>query len=390
MKIDLKSCYPQESEPSVLIGKIWDGGEQGGPCVVLIESEQVYDISSSWPILAELLNQTNLDKCLQKVEKKFIGSVFELLENTDPEIRDRNKPYFLAPCDFQSIKACGVTFTDSMLERLVDEHAQGDPDLANQFRDSLERDLRGDLSKIKPASPEAERIKKILLKKNLWSQYLEVGIGPDAEVFTKAQPMSAIGTGETLGIRSDSAWNNPEPEIVLVINSIGKIIGASLGNDVNLRDFEGRSALLLGKAKDNNAACVIGPFIRLFNHSFGLKDIRSAVVEVEVHGEDGFEMKASSNLSKISRDVEILASQTINPNHQYPDGLMLFTGTLFAPTQDRDSTGAGFTHKPGDVVSIYSPKLGKLVNRVNYCHKVPPWEFGTIALIRNLTKRRLL
>ena len=390
MNLPMNQCYPEDAQGALMLGRVWQGGAVGGPCVVMIEDQNVYDITSSFPLMSELLNQPDLQNSLAQAQKELIGEVFPILENSDAATRNPEAPYFLAPCDLQVIKACGVTFASSMLERLVEEQAKGDPAKAQQFRESLESEIQVDLGQIQPGSAEAAQVKEALLKKNLWSPYLEVGIGPDAEVFTKAPPMSAIGPGETLGIRSDSSWNNPEPEIVLVINAAGSIVGITIGNDVNLRDFEGRSALLLGKAKDNNASCVLGPFIRLFNDSFSLDDARSAEVTVEVTGPDNFTMQDKSIMTKISRDLEVLAAQTIGKHHQYPDGLMLFTGTLFAPTQDRDRPGEGFTHKLGDVVRIASPKIGALINRVDYCHALPPWEFGTTALFRNLAKRGLL
>lgn len=390
MDFNLNRCYPKDAKGALLLGRIWKGGETGGPCTVVIENEMVYDITSTYPIMAELLNQPNVLKCIQSASKERISDVFTLLENSDPKLKKSNFPYLLPPCDLQAIKACGVTFATSILERLVEEQAKGDPEQADAYRASLEKDLGIDLNQLQPGSPEAEKAKQRLIEKGIWSQYLEVAIGPDAEIFTKAPPMSAIGIGDTLGIRDDSSWSNPEPEVVLAINASGKIVGAALGNDVNLRDFEGRSALLLGKAKDNNAACVIGPFIRIFNDSFSLEDIRQAEVFLSVEGEDGFSMSGRSRMNLISRDIEDLTAQVIGKHHQYPDGLMLFTGTLFAPTQDRDTSGKGFTHKLGDIVSISSPKLGALLNRVGYCHQVPPWTFGITAFMHNLSQRGLL
>jgi fumarylacetoacetate (FAA) hydrolase family protein len=294
----------------------------------------------------------------------------------------------LAPCDLQAIKAAGVTFATSLVERVIEERAKGDPAAAAKVREEL-KGVFGDLGAIRPGSPEAAEAKALLQREGLWSQYLEVGIGPDAEVFTKAQPMSAVGYGAEIGLHPKSVWNNPEPEIVLAASSRGEIVGASLGNDVNLRDFEGRSALLLSKAKDNNASCAIGPFVRLFDETFGLDDVRAAEVELIVEGADNFRLEGASSMSQISRDPLDLVAQTLNENHQYPDGLMLFLGTLFAPTQDRDAPGEGFTHKVGDRVLIRSARLGGLANRVTTADLAPPWTFGVRALMRSLAARGL-
>lgn len=391
MKLDMTQCLPADYESAVLLGRVWRAdGDPAGPSVALVRGETVYDISASYPLLAELLNQEDLLAAIHRAEKIELGRTCEILQNSDAATQDPRRPYFLAPCDLQALKACGVTFASSLLERLVEEQAKGNPMRAQALRQELERDLDVRFSEVVPGSKEALAVKEKLLQRNLWSQYLEVGMGPDAEVFTKAQPMSSVGTGAYLGVRADSGWNNPEPEIVLAVSRQGKIVGATLGNDVNLRDFEGRSALLLGKAKDNNGSCVIGPFIRVFDETFGIEDVRGAEVTVEVEGKDGFVMRDKSTMAKISRDVTELVSQTIGPEHQYPDGLMLFTGTLFSPTHDRGGDGKGFTHKQGDVVKIASKRLGALINHVGLCHEIPPWRFGMIELVRNLRMRGLL
>jgi fumarylacetoacetate (FAA) hydrolase family protein len=278
----------------------------------------------------------------------------------------------------------------SLLERVVEEQARGDPARAAQVRDSLAAEIGGDLASVRPGSPEAARLKAALQQRGMWSQYLEVGIGPDAEIFTKCQPMAAVGTGADIGLHPGSVWNNPEPEIVLAVSAGGRIVGATLGNDVNLRDFEGRSALLLGKAKDNNGSCAIGPFIRLFDAAFSLDDVRSADVALEVRGPEGYLLHGRSAISQISRDPADLVAHAIGPTHQYPDGFVLFLGTMFAPIEDRDEKGQGFTHKQGDIVTIASPKLGALVNRIGYSDRISPWEFGALALMRNLAARGLL
>jgi fumarylacetoacetate (FAA) hydrolase family protein len=313
-----------------------------------------------------------------------------VLANTPRATRDQRKPWLLAPIDLQAIKAAGVTFATSMIERVIEERARGNPEAALALRGEIGSLIGDDLWRLKAGSPEAMKLKQLLIAKNMWSQYLEVGIGPDAEIFTKTTPMASVGTGMDAGLHPKSTWNNPEPEVVIVIASDGRIVGATLGNDVNLRDFEGRSALLLSKAKDNNASCAIGPFVRFFDQSFSLGDVRRTTVELTVEGPDGFRLTGSSSIAKISRDPEDLVEAMMGRVHQYPDGAVLFLGTMFAPTEDRDAPGQGFTHKVGDVVTISAPNLGRLVNRMRHSNDCEPWTFGTGALMRNLAKRGLI
>ena len=298
--------------------------------------------------------------------------------------------HLLAPCDLQPVKAAGVTFASSMLERVIEEQARGDASRAHAVRQQVVAVVGEDLSQVRPGSPQAMQLKAVLIAQGLWSQYLEVGIGPDAEIFTKAAPMSSVGTGSDIGLHPASTWNNPEPEIVLAVDSRARIVGATLGNDVNLRDFEGRSALLLGKAKDNNGSCAIGPFIRLFDADYRLDDVRSAVVRLRVEGADGYVLDGESSMALISRDPLELVDAAMGATHQYPDGLMLFCGTMFAPVQDRDVPGIGFTHKLGDRVTIASKRLGALVNRVERSDRMAPWSCGLNALMHNLARRGLL
>lgn len=380
---------PADRFTGTLIGRAWLPYAIPGPAVIAIREDGVYDLSSIAATVSTLLESGEPATVVQRAAGRRIGSVDEVLRNT-VVTPDETKPYLLAPCDLQVIKAAGVTFADSMLERVIEEQTRGDAGRAVEVRSRVHSLIGDDLGSIVPGSAQAMKLKALLIEQGMWSQYLEVGIGPDAEVFTKAPVLSAVGAGAEIGIHPGSQWNNPEPEVVLAVNSHGKIVGAALGNDVNLRDFEGRSALLLGKAKDNNASCAIGPFIRLFDKSFTLDDVRAQEVELLVKGDDGFVMRGSSSMKRISRDPQDLVEQTLSDNHQYPDGFMLFLGTLFAPTDDRGEPGRGFTHRVGDIVTIRSAQLGALRNRVNTSDKVKPWRFGLRALIANLAARGLL
>jgi fumarylacetoacetate (FAA) hydrolase family protein len=368
-----------------LVGRIWDDA-QGGPCVVKIVDGAVIDITSAFATMRDLCEAADPAKAAHHAKGRAVCSVAELLKSTAAG----HSPRLLAPVDLQSVKAAGVTFATSMLERVIEEKARGNPAAAAEIRASIKDLIGDDLSKLKPGSAEAMQLKQVLIAKGTWSQYLEVGIGPDAEIFTKAPVLAAVGHGAEAGLNKISNWNNPEPEVVVVVASTGKIVGATLGNDVNLRDVEGRSALLLGKAKDNNASAAIGPFIRLFDKSFTLDHVRKMELALTVDGEDGYVLNGSSNMARISRDPADLVSQMIGPHHQYPDGAVLYLGTVFAPIADRDEKGAGFTHKIGDVVTVSTPELGALTNRMVYAHDAAPWTFGPSHLARNLAKRGLL
>src|SRR4030095_2397812 len=365
---------PTDSGRARLVGRAWVPGTPPGPSAVLIDGRDVIDISRSYPTTSLLLEAAHPAQAVRaaKARGARLGSVADLLENSSADRHDPEKPRFLAPCDLQALKACGVTFVSSLLERVIEEKTKGEPGQADHVRRTLINAIGIDLSAVRPSSGEAAKVKDLLVQRGLWSPYLEVGIGPDAEVFTKSQPMSAVGTGAEVGLHPPSTGNTPEPEIVLAVNSRGETVGASLGNDVNLRDFEGRSALLLGKAKDNNGYCAIGPFIRLFDEHFTIDDVRRTDVGLSIAGDDQFTLKATSSMAKISRDPLNLVSHAAGKTHQYPDGMMLFLGTMFAPTQDRDRPGAGFTPQRGDLVTIATPTLGALVNRVSASDAIPP------------------
>jgi fumarylacetoacetate (FAA) hydrolase family protein len=383
-------ALPDDHSRALLIGRVWLP-EVDGPAVVRLTDGGVYDVSSIAPTCSQLLDLDDPVAAIRETSShRRIGSLEGVLANSAPEGRNAKSPWFLAPCDLQAIKASGVTFVASLLERVIEEQARGDARKAESVRQSIVAIIGNNLRDIRPGSPQAAAVKTALIGQGVWSQYLEVGIGPDAEIFTKGQPMSAVGTGAEIGIHPKSQWNNPEPEVVLAINSRGQAVGATLGNDVNLRDFEGRSALLLGKAKDNNASGAIGPFIRIFDDGFSMDDVRLCDVALQVDGGDGFTFTARSSMSQISRDPLELVEHAMGRHHQYPDGMMLFLGTMFAPTVDRFAQGQGFTHAVGDVVTVSTPRLGALVNRVNHTDRIAPWTFGTVALMRNLAQRGVL
>ncbi|MSP88134.1 MAG: fumarylacetoacetate hydrolase [Alphaproteobacteria bacterium] len=392
--LSARDCLPEDGAAGTLIGRAWipaDGAKPAGPSVVVVGSDGVFDITAAAPTISMLCNADDPVALVRTAPRdRRLGSIEEIVANSAADARNPTRAWLLAPIDLQAVKAAGVTFALSMLERVIEEHAKGDPRGAPAARATLTAEIGADLARIRPGSPEAERLKQVLIQRGLWSQYLEVGIGPYAEVFTKCPPMASVGLGAEIGLHPDSTWNNPEPEIVMVVDSRGCAIGATLGNDVNLRDFEGRSALLLGKAKDNNASSAIGPFIRLFDQSFTLDHVRAAEVDLHIAGTDGFVLDGRSSMRLISRDVLDLIEHAAGPYHQYPDGFVLFTGTMFAPTKDRGQPGLGFTHKLGDIVTIKTPGLGALVNRVTLATKAPPWTFGMGALMQNLRARGFL
>ena len=381
----LTHALPQDAAQALLIGRVWQPGT--GPVLVRVTPEGVFDLSALAQTCSDLLE-------LPLVASRVSGHVGQRLADTPALLLQSDNAnletlHFLAPCDLQAIKAAGVTFVSSMLERVIEEQARGDASKAESVRQAVVAVIGDNLRQVKPGSPEASKLKDVLLAQGVWSQYLEVGIGPDAEIFTKSQPLSAVGTGAEVGLHPGSQWNNPEPEIVLATNSRGEVVGATLGNDVNLRDFEGRSALLLGKAKDNNASCAIGPFIRLFDDHFNIDDVRQCDLHMVVRGPEGFVMEGASSISQISRDPLDLAAQAMGKYHQYPDGMMLFLGTMFAPTQDRHGPGQGFTHVVGDTVAVSTPKLGTLFNRVTTSDLAAPWTYGMRALMQDLARRKV-
>jgi fumarylacetoacetate (FAA) hydrolase family protein len=370
---------PRDWREATLVGRI-DFGD--GPTPVVIDKGRVFDVSGEWATVSALLDRwTGVPYGHDLGEIPDLG-LKRAWEQDQP-------PRLLAPIDLQCVKAAGVTFAVSAVERVIEERARGNANKAEEIREALKERVGADLRSVEPGTPDAAKLKAAMIADGLWSQYLEVAIGPDAEIFTKSPVLSSVGWGDFIGIRSDSDWNNPEPEIVIVCDARGKAKGATLGNDVNLRDFEGRSALLLGKAKDNNASCSIGPFIRVFDESFTLDDVRGAVLDLDITGRDNYRLEGRSSMAEISRDPLELARQAMS-EHQYPDGFALFLGTLFAPTQDRDSPGRGFTHKEGDLVRVSTPKLGVLENRVTTSKSAPPWMFGIGALMQNLAGRGLL
>ena len=388
-KLALVATLPEDAAKAALIGRVWRPGI--GPAVVTLRDGAMVDITTrAIATVRDVTEHADPAACLRAAPGEAIGAVADILANSDEAARDPALPWLLSPVDCHAIKAAGVTFVVSLIERVIEEQARGNPDRAAEIRGEIGGLIGDDLSKLVPGSDEAMRLKAHLIARGAWSQYLEVGIGPDAEIFTKAQVLSSVGTGATVGLHPSSTWNNPEPEVVIIVNAGGVIVGATLGNDVNLRDVEGRSALLLGKAKDNNASASIGPFVRLFDAGFGIADVKSAEVSLEVTGAGGYRLAGRSRMAEIARPPEAIAAAAIGRHHQYPDGLALYLGTMFAPAEDRHAPGKGFTHEVGDVVRIASPKLGALVNRVGLSTEVAPWTFGLGDFMRNLAGRGLL
>jgi fumarylacetoacetate (FAA) hydrolase family protein len=388
-RLSARECVPRDGD-ALLIGRAWVPAE-GGPSVIAVRDHDAVDLTRSYPTVSHLLNvapPADVRKTIRTAPA--LGPLEDLVANSAEGHRDPSRPWLLAPCDLQAVKASGVTFVSSLLERVIEERARGNPALADGVRGEIQAIIGPDLRDLRPGSPEAARVKDVLVAQGMWSQYLEVGIGPDAELFTKCPPLAAVGLGARVGIHPASVWNNPEPELVLVINSAGAIVAVALGNDVNLRDVEGRSALLLGRAKDNNASCAVGPFVRLLDETFTLDAARRLSFETIVEGLDGFRVTHTTRVSEISRDLADLAGQAIGRFHQYPDGLLLFVGTMFAPVDDRGAPGSGFTHQVGDVVSISARELGALVNEVVTCDQAEPWTFGAGALMANLARRGIL
>lgn len=361
------------------------------PALVTVRDGAVLDITSkAAPTSRDVCEQADPAAFVRNAEGRRIGSLAEIAANSFSARRDTKQPYLLSPIDLQAVKAAGVTFVVSLLERVIEEQAKGSAEKAEAIRGDIASLIGHDLSKLKPGSDEAMAVKQKLIERGVWSQYLEVGIGPDAEVFTKCQPMASVGFGSDVGLHPISTWNNPEPEVAVVTSSAGRIIGATLGNDVNLRDVEGRSALLLGKAKDNNASASLGPFIRLFDETFSLEDVKSAVISLRVEGEDGFVLDGESSMAEISRSPEELVSSAIGTHHQYPEGFVLYLGTMFAPVKDRGEAGKGFTHHIGDTVTISTEMLGALINTVRLSPDCDPWTYGTSRLMRDLAKAGLI
>lgn len=390
VRLSARECLPSDGGEPLLVGRAWVPAE-AGPSVIGVRGADAVDLTRSYSTVSHLLNVAKPAEVRAAIRTAPpLATLEDIVANSVEGHRDPSRPWLLAPCDLQAVKASGVTFVASLLERVIEERARGNPALAEGARREIQAIIGPDLRGIRPGSPEAARVKQVLEAKGMWSQYLEVGIGPDAELFTKCPPMASVGLGARVGIHPESVWNNPEPELVLVINAAGAIVAVALGNDVNLRDVEGRSALLLGRAKDNNASCAVGPFFRLLDETFALDSARRLSFVTVVEGIDGFRITHTTRVGEISRDLADLASQAVGRFHQYPDGLVLFIGTMFTPLDDRGAPGSGFTHKPGDVVSIRAPELGTLVNEVVPCDQAEPWRFGAGALMASLARRGLL
>ncbi|MBR0672213.1 fumarylacetoacetate hydrolase family protein [Neoroseomonas soli] len=385
MRLD-RTCLPPDMAAGTFAARVMTAE---GPLIIGMIGGAAFDMTPAFGTMSRWMEEETPAAAIRRTGAPLAFDLDALLANSAHDARDPAKPWLLAPIDLQAVKAAGVTYVRSMLERVIEERCRGDASAAASVRLEVRGIIGDDLANLVPGSAEAMKVKAALVAKGWWSQYLEVGIGPDAEIFTKCQPMAAVGTGSKVGVHPTSQWSNPEPEAVLVVNSRGRIQGATLGNDVNLRDVEGRSALLLGRAKDNNASAAIGPAIRLFDEGFTLEDVRRAEIALSISGRDGFTLDERGAVGAISRDPAELAAQMICAHHQYPDGAVLFLGTPFSPSKDRGAPGMGFTHREGDIVRVSSPRLGALMNEVDRTDECPPWTFGTGALFASLVRRGL-
>lgn len=383
-RLEVVDLLPSDAS-ATLVGRLQLPGERGAH-IVARRGDRLVDLTAIAPTMADLVERDDVRDLVRSAPDTGSWSVAAVADAT---LSAGPGPRLVSPVDLQVIKAAGVTFARSMIERVIEEKAGGDATRALEIRARVQDAIGGTIAALTPGSAEADEVKRVLQAEGLWSQYLEVGIGPDPEIFSKAPVLSSVGTGSEIGVLARSTWNNPEPEVALIVTADGRPVGATLGNDVNLRDFEGRSALLLGEAKDNNASCALGPMIRLFDEGFGLADVARLEIALRIVGEEGFVLEDGSSMSEMSRSLEELVGHTIGAHHQYPDGFVLFTGTLFAPTQDRDEPGLGFTHREGDVVRISAPELGTLVNRVTSSEKAAPWTFGIREFFRDLAERGL-
>ena len=382
------ATLPADAADAALVGRVWRPGI--GPSVVAVRPDGLYDVTAAFPTVRDLAESDDPAARLRAAPGERLADLDAVLAATPVGHRDPALPHLLAPVDLQVVKAAGVTFVTSMLERVIEERVRGDAGAAAGARAEIHRLVGADPATLRPGSAPAAALREVLVAEGRWSQYLEVGLGPDAEIFTKAPVLAAVGTAADAGVHRSSTWNNPEPEVALLVSATGRIVGTTLGNDVNLRDVEGRSALLLPKAKDNNASAALGPFVRLFDGGFGLDDVRAAEVALAVDGPDGFHLDGSSSMAEISRDPAELVAQLIGPHHGYPDGAVLYLGTMFAPTADRHAPGQGFTHTSGDLVAVSSPRLGTLTNRIRPADECEPWTFGVADLMRSLARRGVL
>lgn len=380
----MREVLPRD-DSALLVGRVYDA-DRRVPVPVLVRGDGVWSLSGEAPTVSDLLDRDDHLAALRRAAAT--APTWHVDEVALPDAAAAGQRLtLLAPVDLQAIKACGVTFAGSMIERVIEERSHGDARRAAEVREEMSRAIGADLAGVRPGTPAAAALKDRLVARGWWSQYLEVGLGPDPEVFTKGPVLSAVGAGDDIGVPSFSSWNNPEPELVLVVDPRGAIVGVTLGNDVNLRDVEGRSALLLGMAKDNNRSTAIGPLIRVFDDAFTVDDARDLTIDLTVTGEDGYELRGVNSVSALSRTFEELVGAAMGRHHQYPDGCVLFTGTLFAPTEDRTAPGEGFTHRPGDVVSIENPRLGALVNTVRRTEELPPWTYGIRSLFADLSRQ---
>jgi len=212
-----------------------------------------------------------------------------------------------------------------------------------------------DRQEIWAAGVTYQRSKKARMEESDFSAtaYDRVYDAPRPEIFFKSLPEKVAGPGDPVGIRKDASWNVPEPELALVINSVGRIVGFTIGNDMSSRDIEGENLLYLPQAKVYDRSCAIGPVILVGTTE---SEIRECVISMTIHRDEACVFQGETSLNHIKRPFEELAGYLCR-SQSFPTGAILLTGTGVVP-------GDHFTLHAGDLIRIDVTGIGRLENHV--------------------------